>query len=235
MQKHQHAKLSIAPMMVWTDSHVVNFENNTLALWTAIESYKIHTNWSTYRAIFSRFCIWIASLLAVLSMSVVNAARAEEARMDSLASSYLIENLVAERNWEVTLYERRIDYVCLVCGGKLIARLEVLAPYDAGHFSTPGKRYLAERRQRCFELTANGQGRCVGTQHASVRRSLSGFQSETEMLSKREIEIVFFYHDRRWPGPELIRTTIDVSEGATLPEESVVLFMWHMARLTLFW
>lgn len=183
-----------------------------------------------------RFYRLVSSVLILLSLLVSRAVYADESRLEILAESYLIENLQQEGHWEVDVGEERINYKCLICNGELVARLEIISPYHSDPFTSRSERYLSERRRRCVDLVVNDLGRCIGTQDISFRGgALRGFQSETHFLSNREVEVVFFYHDPRWPGPEMIKTTIYMARGFSLPNGSVEMFMWHMARLTLYW
>ena len=187
------------------------------------------------RDIFVFSFLWFSGLLLASWMLIAGAATAQENRTDVLSQSSLFEKLAADGVWDAEVSGSQIEYTCLTCDGEISARLEVIAPYDADVSATPQERYLTELRQRCSDLTAQRSGRCIGTREIAVRPSLRGFRSETEMPTHREIEVVFFYHDQIWPGPELLKTTITISDSASLSEESVEMFMWHMARLTLYW
>ncbi|MEP3347668.1 MAG: hypothetical protein ABJN34_04795 [Litoreibacter sp.] len=234
-QATQCARFSVAPMMGWTKGSSLLFKINNLIEIRFKSSCESHTAKAKHAADFDGLLCGISRLLFAFVVSFANAVSAEEARTHIFTSTDYFERYIRNGEWEIEVSDTRVDYTCITCGGGLVARLEVIAPYNLGNFPSRQERYLAERRQLCFELTSNRLGRCVDTQRASVRPALRGFQSETELGAIREIEIVFFYHDPYWPGPELLRTTITISEGATLPRKSVDRFMWDMARLTLFW
>ena len=232
---NMNARLSVAPMMDWTGAFLLFRDISVLTYGRFKESCESHTPKAQCTAVFDSFLNSMLGLLVVFVVSFATALSAEEARTYIFTSTNHFERYIRNGDWEIEVSDTCVDYTCLTCGGDLVARLEVIAPYESGNFPSGQDRYLAERKELCFELTANRSGRCVDTQNTSVRPALRGFQSETELGAIREIEIVFFYNDRYWSGPEPLRTTITISEGATLPTESVRRFMWDMARLTLFW
>ncbi len=160
---------------------------------------------------------------------------AEENRVSRLAGSHLIKSLERDGNWTAEVSASRIEYTCLKCGGKVEAIVEVISPYTSENHASLGQRFLAERKLLCAQLTTLGTGRCVRTDPTGMRGgALTGFRSDIEMTGRKEIEIAFFYHEEGL-DPELIRATVVIESGAVLPQNSIEMFRWHMARLTNPW
>ena len=144
-------------------------------------------------------------------------------------------NVERDGEWEVEVSESSVMYSCLICSGQTTASLELIEPNVAGNFGTLEKRYIADREQHCADLTMDGRGRCVGTQPTGLRGgALSGYISESEVSDRREVEIVFFYYERRFE-PTLIRTRLVIENGSFLPNGAIEMFHWHMAKTTIFW
>ncbi len=174
-------------------------------------------------------------LMAFASVFSTQSSLAEGTRFNRLAGSHLIANLENEETWSAEFSVSGVKYTCLECAFPVTAFLESITPYASEHYRSLSDRYLSERKIFCADLVINGPGRCLGTRPARMRGgALSGFVSKQDIASRREIEIVFFYHEREF-GPELIRTKIMLEDGATLPNDASGMFREHMAKLTVFW
>ncbi|MDE4146428.1 MAG: hypothetical protein P1U91_08110 [Pseudophaeobacter sp. bin_em_oilr2.035] len=175
--------------------------------------------------------LWVKICFFLLSLIVPHLAWASEDRFARLTNSGLLERAEERGSWDVTVLPNAIEYACLVCDGEVTARLEIVAPYDAGGHSSVRQRYLAERKQFCSELAASRDGRCVSFRDFRGRGPLHWFQSVDETDAGRVIHISLFNREVGYE-PELIQTTIHVGESATFPPQMTGLFRHHMARLT---
>lgn len=173
--------------------------------------------------------------MAIATILFAQTSYAEGTRFGRLDGSYLIANMEREEIWSAEFNEAFIRYTCLECASPVTALLEAITPYTSEHYGSLSERYLSERKVYCTELVVSGAGQCLKTRPARMRGgSLSGFISEQDIASQREIEIAFFYHEREF-GPELIRTKILLEDGAILPIDALGMFREHMAKLTIFW
>jgi len=171
----------------------------------------------------------------LISTVVANLVNAEQSRLSRLSESYLMSNVERDGEWEVQIAESSVLYSCLVCSGQTTASLELIEPYVAGNFGTLERRYIAERKQYCADLTMDGRGRCVDTQPTGLRAgALSGYVSESEVSGRQKFEIVFFYYERGFE-PTLIRTRLTIEDGSFLPNDAIRMFHWHMAKTTHYW
>lgn len=177
--------------------------------------------------------VFFSFIVAVLCMPS-QPAHAEEDRFSRLTRSSLFKRMEASDDWGIAVLPEAVEYSCLTCEGSVVARLEVVVPYDPGEHKSVEQRYLAERRQFCADLVAAREGRCVSTEVTSWNHPLGGFLSEHETASERVTEIVYFYSEHR-SEREKITTTIRVEKGAGLWRQSSPPFKAHMARLTFFY
>lgn len=160
-------------------------------------------------------------------------------RFDPLLNSRLFSQLEESGAWDVSVSETMLSYNCRDCGGEVRVTLEVVAPYDPGGFGTSVQRYLAEREAWCADLARRFLGRCSGLSVNRWHLTLKGFKASHEIGGRSVTELVFFYHNNRYfglvSGPELIRGTMTLEDGATPPDGTTSLLHAQMARLTAFY
>jgi hypothetical protein len=174
-------------------------------------------------------------MLGFMTASTTQFCFAEESRFSRLADSRLLSNLTNQGIWKTKVSNLKINYSCLTCAGKVQANIEIVRPYTAKMYPNRQERFLSERKALCAKIAILGTGRCLGTNSIGMRGgALSGFKSKIETKFGKEIEIVFFYHEKQY-GSELIKTTIRVENEAKLPEQSIDMFLHHMTKLTLWW
>ncbi|GLQ27364.1 hypothetical protein [Sulfitobacter pacificus] len=174
-------------------------------------------------------------MLIILAQST----SADDGRFSPLIGSGILERMETARVWEIEILSSGIKYKCLKCDGNVDAMIEVIAPYAPEKYTSIAQRYLAERKLFCAHLVIQGNGRCVETRSIGYRAGLlRGFESTHETSNQRSVEMVFFYRNLYFAGnsgPELIRTSVMIDNGATLPNDALETFYWHMAKLTAFW
>ncbi|MEP4035319.1 hypothetical protein [Pseudophaeobacter sp.] len=173
----------------------------------------------------------VALLLFALSFSWAAAPLyARDDQFSRLTGSALFKRMKESGDWEITVLPEAIEYLCLTCGGPVVARLERAVPYDPSDFGSVSERYLAERKQFCATLVAARDGRCASHREIGWSMDLHGFRFEYELGHEEVTEMVFFYleHD---VGLVKLVTVIRGEKGARLPETPLKA---HMARMTPF-
>ena len=177
---------------------------------------------------------WVlAAMLLLLALSFPWAAAPLYARDDQfsrLTGSALFKRTKESDDWDITVLPEAIEYVCLTCGGPVVARLERAVPYGPGDHGSAAQRYLAERKQFCATLVASRDGRCVSHREIGWRMVLHGFSFQYELGHEEVTEMVFFYPDYDLGQVKLV-TVIRGQKGARLPESFLKA---HMARMTPF-
>ncbi len=183
-------------------------------------------------ALLPKETLWVKTCLFLSCLIVPHLAWASDNRFARLTKSGLLDRAEERGGWDVTVLPNAIEYTCLVCDGEVTARLEIVAPYDAGGHASVRQRYVAERKQFCSELAASQDGRCVSFKDFSGRGPLHWFHAAHETDTSRTFCISLFNQGNSGE-PELIQTTIRAGEGASSPLQLSGFFMHHMARLTL--
>ncbi len=133
------------------------------------------------QAVIRQTVVFVSFVVAVFCLPS-QPAHAEEDRFSRLTGSGLLQRMEASDDWDIAVLPEAIEYSCLSCEGSVVARLEIVAPYDPGGHKSVKQRYLAERRQFCADLVASREGRCVSSKETGWR-GLRGFLSVHETTS----------------------------------------------------